>query len=53
MVWSLADWVENLIEKKRPSLLDSDMVTGRLSSVNKREIIFVFDLAENHDSYVL
>ncbi len=30
MVWSLADRVRNLIEKKRPSLSDSDIVTGGL-----------------------
>ncbi len=32
MVWSLADRVENLIEKKWLSLSDSDMVTGGLMS---------------------
>ncbi len=30
MVWSLADRVKNLIGKKWPGLLDSDMVTGGL-----------------------
>ncbi len=30
VVWSLVDWVKNLIEKKGPGLSDSDMVTGRL-----------------------
>ncbi len=31
VVWSLADQVKNLIEKKWPGLWDSDMVTGGLS----------------------
>ncbi len=30
MVWSLADRIKNLIEKKGPGLSDSDMVTGGL-----------------------
>ncbi len=30
VVWSLADWVKNLIEKKWPGLSDCDMVTGEL-----------------------
>ncbi len=30
VVWSLADWVKNLIEKKWPGLSDSDMVTSGL-----------------------
>ncbi len=33
MVWSLADWVKNLIEKNWPDLSDSDMVTGGLMRV--------------------
>ncbi len=33
VVWSLADRVKNLNEKKWPSLSDSDMVTGGLSLV--------------------
>ncbi len=31
VVWSLADWVKNLIEKKWPGLSDSDMLTGGLN----------------------
>ncbi len=30
VVWSLADWVKNLIEKKWPGPSDNDMVTGGL-----------------------
>ncbi len=30
VIWSLADWVKNLIEKKWPGLSDSDMVTDGL-----------------------
>ncbi len=33
MVWSLAEWVKNLIEKKWPGLADSDMVTGGLIGI--------------------
>ncbi len=32
VVWSLVDWVKNLIEKKWPGLSDSDMVFGGLKS---------------------
>ncbi len=41
-VWSLADWVKNLIEKKWPGLSDSDMVTGRLRII--QEFLFFFIL---------
>ncbi len=35
MVWSLADRVKNLIEKKWPGLSDSDMITGGLIIIIK------------------
>ncbi len=34
LVWSLADQVKNLIEKKWPGLSDSDMVTGGLKGTS-------------------
>ncbi len=34
MVWSLADQVKNLIEKKWPGLSDSNVVSGGLKDLN-------------------
>ncbi len=38
VVWSLADWVKNLIEKKWPGLSYSDMVTGGLETEMKDNV---------------
>ncbi len=39
MVWSLADRIKNLIEKKWPGLSDSDRVTGGLKELTARELV--------------
>ncbi len=48
MMWPLADWVKNLIEKKFPGLSDSGMASGGLSILNflldLLKISFVFSL---------